>query len=61
MSTAKESMRKILEHQPEDSSYDELLRELAFKRMIDAGLKDVDEGNTITNEEMKQKINTWLN
>ena len=61
MSTAKESMRKILEHQPEDSSYDELLRELAFKRMIDAGLKDVDEGNTITNEEMKQKISTWLN
>jgi len=61
MSTAKESMRKILEHQPEDSSYDELLRELAFKKMIDAGLKDMDEGNTITNEEMKQKISTWLN
>lgn len=61
MSTAKESMKKILDHQPEDSTYDELLRELAFKRMIDAGLSDVDTGSTITNEEMRKKINTWLN
>ena len=61
MSTAKESIKQVLEHQPEDSTYDELLRELAFKRMIDAGLSDVDNGNTITNENMKKKINSWLN
>ena len=61
MSTAKESIKQVLEHQPEDSTYDELLRELAFKRMIDAGLSDVDNGNTITNEDMKKKINSWLN
>lgn len=59
MATAKDTIRQILDRQPDDSSYDEILKELAFKRMIDSGLADVDTGNTISNEEMKQRINTW--
>lgn len=54
MATAKDIIRQILDHQPDDSSYDEILKELAFKRMIDAGLADVDAGNTISNEKMKK-------
>ena len=50
MTNAKEEMMAILDNQPDDSSYDDLLRELAFKRMIDRGMKDSREGRTITNE-----------
>lgn len=32
--SAKDQIRKLLDEQPDDSSYDELLRELAFHRMI---------------------------
>ena len=59
MATAKDIIRQILDHQPDDSSYDEILKELAFKRMIDAGLADVDAGNTISNEKMKKRIASW--
>ena len=60
MSTAKELITDLVQKQPDDSSYDEILRELAFDLMVQRGLKDSDEGRTITNEEMERRINTWL-
>ena len=59
MTTAKEEMIGIIKEQPEDSSYDELLRELAFKRMVDRGLDDARKGRPITNEDMERRIRTW--
>jgi hypothetical protein len=60
MSTAKELITELVQKQPDDSSYDEILRKLAFDLMVKRGLKDSDEGRTITNEEMRRRINTWL-
>jgi predicted transcriptional regulator len=60
MSTAKELITELVQKQPDDSSYDEIVRELAFDLMVQRGLKDSDEGRTITNEEMERRINTWL-
>ena len=60
MSTAKEQITLIVQQQPDDSSYDEIIRELAFHLMIERGLKDSDEGRTISHEEMQARINTWL-
>ena len=59
MSEVKEKMIEVIQDQPEDSSYDEIIRELAFEKMIQRGLKDSGEGRTISNEEMKTKINQW--
>ena len=49
----------MLDSQPDDSSYDEILKELALKRMIDKGLFDVKAENTISNQEMKHRIKSW--
>lgn len=59
MPSAKERIAKIIQDQPDDSSYDELLRELALARMIDRGLADADAGKTISHEEMGRRIKTW--
>jgi len=59
MNKVKEQMIGIIEKQPEDSSYDEILRELTFARMIENGLDDSDMGRTISNQEMKRKIESW--
>lgn len=59
MPSAKERMTKILQDRPDDSSYNELLRELAFARMIDRGLADSDAGKTVGHEEMGGRIKTW--
>ena len=59
MSTAKEQISEIIKRQPDDSSYDEIIRELAFDLMVQRGLKDSDEGRIISNEEMQRRIKTW--
>ncbi len=56
--TAKEQMLEIIREQPDDSSYDELLRELAFERMVERGFDDADHGRTIGNEEMDRYSRT---
>lgn len=56
---AKEQIRKLLEEQPDDSSYDEILRELAFHRMVERGLADADAGRSISHEEMGRRIDSW--
>ncbi len=59
MPSAKEQIAKILQDQPDDSSYDEILQKLIFVRMVEKGLADADAGQTISHEEMKRRIRTW--
>lgn len=59
MGTAKDELKDLLEQQPEDSSSEELVRELAFHVMIQRGLADSDAGRTISNEEMGRRIRSW--
>ena len=59
MATAKQELKKLLEQQPEDSSTEELVRELAFHVMVQRGLADSDAGRTISNEEMGRRIRSW--
>jgi hypothetical protein len=59
MATAKERLTEIIGRQPDNSSYDEIVRELAFDLMVQRGLKDSDESRTIPNEEMEHRIKTW--
>lgn len=61
MSTAKDQISEIVKRQPDDSTYDEIVREIAFDLMVQRGLKDSDEGRTISNEEMQRRIKTWHN
>ncbi len=59
MESVKNYMIKIIKEQPEDSSYEEIFRELAFAKMIERGLEDSDKGIVISNEEMNRRIKTW--
>jgi predicted transcriptional regulator len=59
MLTAKEQIQEVLRQQPDDSSYDEILRELAFARMVQRGLEDSRAGRTVSHEEMGRRIKTW--
>jgi len=59
MGTAKDELKTLLEQQPEDSSSEELVRELAFHVMIQRGLADSDAGRTISNAEIGRRIRSW--
>ncbi len=59
MSSAKEEAIRIVDKLPDDISFDDIIRELAFARMIERGLEDVNNGNVISNDEMRRRINSW--
>ena len=59
MANAKEKMTEIIQQQPDDSSYDEILRELAFARMIERGLEDSRQGRTLSNDEIGRRVQSW--
>lgn len=57
--TVKEKITEVVMSQPEDATYDEIMRELAFARMVDRGLEDVRSGRVISNSEMATRIRAW--
>jgi len=59
MATVKERMSEIIQEQPEDSTYEEILRELAFSRMVERGLENSRTGQIISNQKMEHRICTW--
>jgi len=59
MEAIKLKMIRLIEEQPEDSSYDDILKALAFQRMVERGLLDSDNGQTISNDEMSKRIQAW--
>jgi hypothetical protein len=59
MSTAKEELTRLIEKQPDSSSPEEIVRELAFHVMVQRGVADSDAGRAISNEEMDRRIRSW--
>jgi hypothetical protein len=42
-------MAEIIQEQPEDATYEEIMRELTFERMVECGLADSRTGRVISN------------
>ena len=59
MATPKEELTRLIQGQPEDSSREEIVRELAFHVMVERGLADSDATRSISNEEMGRRIRSW--
>ena len=59
MSTAKEELTRLIQRQPDESSREEIVRELAFHVMVERGLADSDAKRTVSNEEMGRRIRAW--
>ncbi len=59
MSTVKEELTRLIQGQPEDSTREEIVRELAFHVMVERGLADSDAKRTISNEQMAHRIRAW--
>jgi len=58
MSTAKDEIARLVQAQPDDSSREEIVRELAFHVMVEKGLADSDAQRVISNSDMAHRIRT---
>ena len=59
MAMVKEKMKEVIESQPDDATYEEILRELAFERMVERGLMDSRECHVISNDKMGNRVRSW--
>jgi len=53
MITVKEQVKWIIDEMPDDVSFDEIIKELAFKMMIERGIADSDHHRVISDAQME--------
>ena len=54
--TAKEAARQIIEHLPEQATWDEIIYRLHVKQKIEEGLMASDAGRTVPHKEAKRRL-----
>lgn len=57
--TPKAHLRRVIDDQPDDSSFEEILKELAFAAMVERGLADSQAGRTVSHENLAKIIESW--
>lgn len=57
--TAKERILVLVEQQPDDSSFEQILQELSFARMVERGLADADAGRVLSHKDVVREMKTW--
>jgi predicted transcriptional regulator len=60
MLAVKEEIIKMIQALPDGITLDDIMAELYFRSQVDAGLKELDEGKGIPQEEVEKKMSTWL-
>jgi predicted transcriptional regulator len=60
MSTAKEEVRKMLDQIPDDASFEDIQYHIYVREKIEGGLKDIEEGHLLSQEEVEQRMSKWL-
>ena len=59
MATPKQNLLRLLQEQPDDSSREALVRELAFSLMVERGLADSDARRVISDDDVAHRIRQW--
>ena len=60
METAKEEVRHILDSLPDDATLEEIQYRIYVRQAIDAGLRDITEGRTLSQDEVEQRVARWI-
>jgi predicted transcriptional regulator len=60
MGTAKEEVRLLLDQIPDDSTFEDIQYHIYVREKIQRGLKDVEEGRVVSEEEMECRMQKWL-
>lgn len=56
MTTAKDEVRRILDNLPDNASFEEIQYHIYVCQKVERGLKDIEEGRVLTQEEVEQRI-----
>ena len=57
----KESAIKLIKNLPDNCTLEDIQYEIYVKQKIENGLRDIEKGNLLTEEEFDKEIKTWQN
>ena len=60
MSTAKQEVRLLLDQIPDDATFEDIQYHIYVREKIERGLKDVEEGRVVSEEEMERRMQKAL-
>ena len=56
MTSVKQAAQEIIDHLPDDASWDDLMYELYVKQKIEQGLADIEAGRTVSHEAIRAEF-----
>ena len=56
MASAKEEVRRMLEHVPDNASFEDIQYHIYVREKIERGLSDVKEGRVLSQEEVERRM-----
>lgn len=59
--TTKEKVLEAVRGLPEDTSLEEAVERLLFLAKIERGIQQADAGNTLSHQQVKERMAKWLN
>ena len=57
--TAKEEARAIIDQLPDDIEFAELVYQLYFRHSVEEGLRDIEAGRTVSQEDVEREMKEW--
>lgn len=56
----KQAALRVIGQMPDNASLEDIMYELYFRQRIDRGLRELEEGKTVSHEEVKRGLVKWL-
>jgi len=56
----KDKLKKTIDALPDHFTIEDVIEELIVIDKIEKGMKDVEEGNVLTNEQVREQLGKWL-
>jgi predicted transcriptional regulator len=60
MPTAKQQVLELLSSLPDDCSLDEIHYRLYLQRKVEAGIRDIESGNVVSQEQAEEEVQRWF-
>jgi predicted transcriptional regulator len=59
--TTKEEVIKLIKNLPENVTLEDIMRELYVRSKIEKGIQELNVGKVVSHDEVKGKLEKWLN
>jgi len=59
MPPLKQQVIEMIQALPDESTIDDIMAELYFRAKVDSGLKELDSGQAVPHETVKERLSQW--